>query len=100
MRGYAFDDARIIRYAHDMSNDTNSTPTPAADCQGSWASAYLRGPLAEILDHVHGDILVCTGCRDIMVIIGGKGFDYPAGWGVEDAARSALDRHFNGPRKA
>lgn len=57
----------------------------ATDCQGTYRDIYS---IPDETGGLHG--VRCDGCGDLLIVVKGQGFDFPAGTTVEEACRSAI----------
>lgn len=55
------------------------------DCQGQWRGIHT---IPDDSGGLWGSR--CDGCGDLMIVVHGRGFDFPAGTTVEEAVRSAV----------
>lgn len=56
------------------------------DCEGTWQD--LPVPNEGDPEDLWGRI--CDGCGELMIVIKGRGFNFPPGFGTQDAVRSAF----------
>jgi hypothetical protein len=54
------------------------------DCDGVWREVSVPDETGDL------SAAKCSGCGDLLVIVRGRGFDYPAGTDLEAAVRESV----------